>query len=355
MNLKESVKIPAVLERNLVLLVILLILLIGIVLRPLKEVMMPIIIAIFLSFLLKPLVIFLKRKKAPAFLAVLITLLILFIILNLLGMLVYSSVLSFIREFPHYERKFEDLYFTLIKQFHITHSDVKQFYFTDQWTGGSVNLLISYVFGSVFNFFSTFFLILIILAFLLFGEGNLTRKAAMVFRGRVNYEKMLKRINFQVFSYLLTKTVISFLTGLAAGLILAIYGVDFPIMWGFLTFLLNFIPNLGSIVATVLPCLQSMIQFGDLSRPLWILFTLSFLQMVMGNILDPMFTGQNMNMSPVTVLISLIFWGWMWGIQGMFIAVPLTSIIMIVCENIPSLRFVAILMSNKEDELLFED
>lgn len=337
------------------LLVILLVLLIGVVLRPLKDVMVPIIIAIFLSFLLKPLVIFLKHKKIHGYLAVTITLLALLIVLQLLGMLIYSSALSFIREFPNYERKFEDLYFSLIKQFSLSHQNIKEYYLTDEWTGGSFNHLINYLFGSVLNFFSTFFLILVILAFLLFGEGNLTRKAAVAFRGRMNYELMLKRINYQVFSYLLTKTVISFLTGLAAGIILAIYGVDFPIMWGFLTFLLHFIPNLGSIVATVLPCLQSTVQFGDMSRPLWILMTLTFLQMVMGNILDPMFTGQNMNMSPVTVLISLIFWGWMWGVQGMFIAVPLTAIIMIVCENIPSLRFVAILMSNKEDELHFED
>jgi AI-2 transport protein TqsA len=122
--------------------------------------------------------------------------------------------------------------------------------------------------------------------------------------------------------------------------------VEFALVWGMLTFLLNFIPTIGSFVAVLLPLGVAFFQFSDhLIMLFWLALILIAIQFTIGNLVDPRVVGKSLNLSPLVVLFSLIFWGWLWGIIGMFLAVPLAVIAKIIFENIDSLRFLSVLMS----------
>ncbi len=151
----------------------------------------------------------------------------------------------------------------------------------------------------------------------------------------------------QISRYLYIKLMLSLLTGALVWGVLRVMGVDFPITWAVLAFLLNFIPTVGSIVATVPPVLLALVQFYP---NLWmagaVLLVLALIQQVIGNFVEPKLMGENLNLSPVVILLSLVFWGWLWGITGALLSVPIAAAIKIVCENIEMLQPISVLMGS---------
>ena len=143
------------------------------------------------------------------------------------------------------------------------------------------------------------------------------------------------------------KVVISAASGVLFYLSAIISGMDFPLVFGVLAFLLNFIPTIGSIVVTVGATFVAAVQF----LPMWskvfvIFFAFLVIQMILGNVIDPKLQGVRLNLSPLVILIMLSLWGYVWGIVGMFLAVPITSVIQLICANIPTMRPIAILLSS---------
>ena len=122
--------------------------------------------------------------------------------------------------------------------------------------------------------------------------------------------------------------------------------LDFVIFSALLIFILNFIPNIGSFIATLFPILIGLINYGFSLRVLLVATGLVLTQFIIGNIIEPKITGKNLNLSPIVILISLIFWGWTWGIVGMILAVPLTSAVKIIFEHIEVLKPIANLISS---------
>ncbi len=144
--------------------------------------------------------------------------------------------------------------------------------------------------------------------------------------------------------FLWVRTIIGAITGVAVGLWLWIMGVDFAFLWGLLAFLLNYIPNIGSILAVIPPSLLALLQYNT-SHALITIGGLTVIQQVVGNYVDPRMQGKVLSVSPLLLLLSLILWGWVWGISGMFLAVPLTVAIVIACLNVPALKPLAMLVS----------
>ena len=157
----------------------------------------------------------------------------------------------------------------------------------------------------------------------------------------------MDRVNQSVQQYLGLKTLISLLTGVVVAIVLSLFGVDFALLWGTLVFILNFVPTIGSIVATVPPIAITFFQFGSISKTLIVAVLLIATQLIVGNILEPKMMGRGLNLSPMVVLLSLIFWGWVWGIPGMLLSVPLTAAIRIGMEQLDSTRTVAALISSE--------
>jgi predicted PurR-regulated permease PerM len=134
---------------------------------------------------------------------------------------------------------------------------------------------------------------------------------------------------------------------MVAGL-LKIAGLEFPLVWGMIQFILNFIPNIGSIATGVAAGVFALLQFWPSPQPVIIVALIMLgTNMIIGNILEPKIMGDNLGLSPIVVLVSLVAWGWIWGFAGMILAVPMTVIIRIICENIPSLEPVSILLASQ--------
>ena len=126
-----------------------------------------------------------------------------------------------------------------------------------------------------------------------------------------------------------------------------IIGLDFPIVWGFLAFIMNFIPIFGSVISVGLTTIFSLIQFyPSWGKTLFILIFMTTINIVIGNIIEPRIEGKNLGISPVAILISLSIWGYIWGFTGMLLAVPLTVIIKIICENLEYTKSFAIILGN---------
>ena len=201
-------------------------------------------------------------------------------------------------------------------------------------------------------------LIFLYLMFLILERATILPKLAVALpenKGKQLID-IVGRMNRQTSKYLLLKVLISGATGVMFYITSILAGVDFPLVWGVLAFLLNFIPTIGSIVVTVLAIFIAMVQFmPDWGRIVFVALLYIAIEMILGNIIDPKLQGVQLNISPLVILVSLAVWGYVWGPVGMFLAVPLTSMIQVVCSNIQALKPIAVILSSgtgyaKEEE-----
>ena len=159
--------------------------------------------------------------------------------------------------------------------------------------------------------------------------------------------KIIASIIHRVNYYLLVKTVVSVITGVMVYLVAIFFDLNLAVAIGVLTFVLNYIPNVGSIVATGLVALVAFVQTGDPTTTTIIFFLCGAIQFVNGNIIDPMMMGRALRLSSFGIIISLAFWSAVWGIPGMFLSVPIMVMLLVVCSHIPALRPIAILLSRE--------
>ncbi len=171
--------------------------------------------------------------------------------------------------------------------------------------------------------------------------ANLSDDPARVARIR----QVIEAINRRIGSYLALKTLISLLLGLVSYGVMRLFGLEFAALWAVLTGFLNFVPYVGSVLGVVLPVLMTLVQFEDLGLVLTMLLSLTTVQFVIGNFLDPYVMGNSLNLSPFAILISLAVWSELWGVPGAFLAVPITAILTIVFSEFPGTRPIAVLLS----------
>lgn len=152
----------------------------------------------------------------------------------------------------------------------------------------------------------------------------------------------------QVRRYLLVRTALGVLSGLAYGLWLLVFGIDYVFVWGMLAFLLNYIPTFGSLVAGALPVLLAFTQ-KDAGTAIGIGVGILVIEQIIGNYIDPRLQGRQLSISPLVVLFALLVWGWIWGVAGALLAVPMTVLIMVTFAHIPALRPLALFLSNERD------
>ncbi len=335
----------------LVLLGVVAVFVLGVILLNLRAVLLPFFVALLLSFIFQPVVLYLKSKKIPTAVSLIAVLFSLALVLFLVGLLVYSSARSFNNAWDaQYKNRIESIIAdsdgTIKELGESLGVDMAQIEASDIFQASTVTSMVSTGVGSLFSSVGNIFLVILFMLFILAGSGDLGEKIKHAYPDEVadRLGGVTKNISKQVRQYLAAKTLVSAITGFLIFLVLWILGVDFPVFWGFLAFLLNFIPNIGSLVAVIFPFLVSLLQFDTLTIPILALIFMQVVQTVMGNVVDPKLMAFSLNLSPLLVLVSLIFWGWLWGIVGMILAVPLTATIKIIFENIEPLRPVAVLM-----------
>lgn len=198
----------------------------------------------------------------------------------------------------------------------------------------------------------TVFLVVIYAGFLMGERGTFPRKVAAALRDESSAEKALRvvtDINTQISQYLAVKTLINAILGVISYGILWLLDVDFALFWAITIALLNYIPYVGSYVGVAFPVLLSLGQFASIQTTLILLALLVAAQTYVGNVLEPRWIGRHLNMSPFVVLVALAVWGALWGIPGAILAIPMTSILIIVTGSFESTRFVAVLLSERAD------
>ena len=218
--------------------------------------------------------------------------------------------------------------------------------------GFNFSSMLSLAVSSVSAVFSNGILTLLYLIFILIESSSFKEKLQMMYpnqREKKRVDAIIDSINKSMSRYITLKTITSFLTGFLSYIVLRIIGVDFAIFWAYLIFLLNFIPTIGSLIATIFPVLLAFAQFGTWIHPTIVLIAVSSIQVLVGNVLEPRLMGNSLNVSPLVVLVSLAFWGWLWGVVGMIISVPITIMLIIVSAQFDSMRWLAIVLSSKGD------
>lgn len=195
-------------------------------------------------------------------------------------------------------------------------------------------------------------LVLLYVLFFLVEQQTFPRKLRVLgldMRHSTRFSRTLAEINAAMRTYLGVKTVTSIATAVLSFVVFTIIGLDYALFWAFLIFLFNFVPTIGSITATALPALLALVQFDTLTPFLVVVFGVTAVQILVGNIIEPRLMGSSLNISPLVVVLTLILWSMLWGIVGMLLSVPITVAIIIICAQFDQTRPIAILLSRNGD------
>ena len=309
------------------------------------NVFIPLVIAWFILQMLRPVIKIGKTLRLNAWLNVALV----FSILACVGLIGFkfaaAQVVEFANVYTLYSDKLIDWFINLMQILSVPPEAVKNF----NWMGilrDNAKNISSVIIAMSSKFVMTF----VFLMFMLIEAPYLDDKIEKAFgHNAKRVKKILSTISEQVSRYLGTLALISFATGICAWVVLEMFGVQLAAGWGVLTFLLNFIPTVGSIIATIPPVIMAIIQFSPgLFKPAMVLLSLAAIQITIGNIITPKVVGDRLGVSPVVILLSLLLWGMIWGIPGALLSTPIISIIKIVCENIPGMHSIAVLIGSGE-------
>ena len=315
------------------------------VLHVASNMFIPLVIAWFVLQVLRPVVKIATRLHLNTWLKITLV----FSVLAIIGIagfkFIASQVVEFAQVYSLYSDKLSEWFEHVMEVFGVPAEAVE----TYDWLGMLRNNLKD-ISSLIIALSTKFVLTFVFLMFMMLEAPTLDDKINKAFgknSGRVR--KILSSISEQVSQYLSTLTLISFATGVCAWLVLTFFEVKLAAGWGVLTFLLNFIPTVGSIVATIPPVVMAIIQFSPgLLKPLLVLLSLTAIQQIIGNFITPKVMGDRLGVSPVMILLSLLLWSMIWGIPGALLSTPIISIVKIVCENIPVLKVIAILIGSGE-------
>ena len=323
---------------------LLLVVLVTLILQSLSFLFIPLCFAILACYALGIPLDFLKRFRLPGFVRIILVVGLVLLFIYMLGKLVVLNVADFQAQLPAYETKFWEYADIILSRFDISRVQANEamdaFLSKIKQSGFSFPRLVQNLSGSFFSFLGNVLWVVLFMAFILAERESFTKRLVNQL-GRENAEPILKslqQINNSVQQYLGLKTLISFLTGALVTIVLTIAGVDFALLWGVLTFILNFIPTIGSIVATLPPIAITLFQSASISKTLVIAILLLCIQFLVGNVLEPKLMGRGLNLSPLVVLFSLIFWGWLWGPIGLLLAVPIMAVFKAMSEHIDGIR-----------------
>lgn len=317
---------------------------VGAVLKAAQSVILPLMVAWLLSYLVAPIINYLKTHKVPLSISIACVLVVFAGVCYLVGTFLFSSGLDFAASYGTYERKLLAMLDGLEQRLRLP-ADVDLGY-NLLWKIGTY---VDDVAKSFLLFLSNLIMVIIFLVFLLLGKPyfNAKLKLALSPKNAQRVTGILTSVSRQFGRYLSCMFVISLTTGVLVTMALRIIGVDFAVTWGGLAFVLNFIPTVGSIIASIPPILVALVQFSpDIWPAIITAASLLTIQMVIGNGIAPKLLGDTLNLSPVVVLLSLLFWYWLWGPIGAILSVPIAAVIKIVCDTVEPLNPIGILMGS---------
>ena len=311
-----------------------------------SPILVPILLSLFIATISAPPLLWLERKGLPTILALLVVIGFVSAVGLLLVILVGASLSEFQNQLPIYEQRLDSLFINinnfatglgLTFQF----SDLSSAVNPESIATG-VGKLVNEVGGLIANAF----LIFLTVIFILFEISTLPMKLEKIFSRSTGSIERLTGFKRSLQRYLVIKSLTSLATGLLVWLLLTFLGIDFAVLWAVLAFFLNFVPNIGSIIAAIPAVLVALLQVSS-GTALWVAIGYFAINSVIGTVVEPRVAGRHLGLSPLVVFLSLVFWGWILGPVGMFLSVPLTMMVRLVAESNQNMRWIAVILSDR--------
>lgn len=312
------------------------------------EIVVPFLLALFIAIICSPVIKLMTARKVPLWLAISLLLLLFLSAFLFLAGLINSTVKEFTLSIPQYKILLQE---KVIYWVHLAHSYNLPISISrenvQEWFDPTV--LMNFLSRLLLNFsgiVSNIFILLLVVVFMLFEAPTAKHKLAVAMSGNndpLAMENQINRVLQGVISYLGVKTTVSLLTGILVWLLLMLADVQYAVLWGTLSFLLNYIPNIGSILAAV-PIVVQVLLLNTFPQALSVIAGIIAINMAVGNVLEPKMMGKTLGLSTLVVFLSLLFWGWLLGTVGMLLSVPLTMAVKIALEASPlTLRYAILL------------
>ena len=314
-----------------------------------SAIMVPFFLSVFIAIACSPVINWATAHKIPRWASIFLVILIILVFGFLLAGLVGQSLTDFKENLPEYRAKLDNEFAWVVDKLATYNIHINRELITEHFDPGTAMSVATNFISGMGGVLSNLFLILLTVIFMLFEADSMPSRLHTALADPEMKMKHVDRFIQSVNSYLAIKTVVSLATGLIIGLWLYVMGVDHFLLWGVLAFLLNYIPNIGSIIAAVPAVLIAFVQFGAGSAGLAALGFVA-VNMVMGNMVEPRLMGRGMGLSTLVVFLSLVFWGWLLGSVGMLLSVPLTMVVKIALESREESKWLALLLSSNAEQ-----
>ena len=320
----------------------------------------PLVIAILVWFIINQVKlsiekIKIKGKVMSSFLSTALAFLLITIVSFILGKLVISNLESILLKMPTY---MDELNSSLEND--RTSNEYNYLEYVENVIASiDVSAIATLAISSITDFIASFLMVLVYVIFFLLEDSTQRGKLTKLFPNKEKeftvFIQNLSRIKDAINSYLWSKTLISLITAGISWIILYFMKVEYAVLWAFLIFVFNFIPYIGPLISSFLPSVFTFIVSADVMQFIYVFAAMGVVQVILGNFIEPMLMGKGSNLGPVAVVISLAFWGMIWGIVGMVLAIPITSIFVIILSQYQSTRFIAILLSERGDIISMDE
>jgi AI-2 transport protein TqsA len=318
-----------------------------------KGIILPLILAIFLWFIIKEIRDFMDKAewiktKIPRAIKTVIASIVILFIIGFISNLIISNVQDLYNEAPEYQENLEKVATQIETKFGLNIGEnINNFIVDIDLTSIGKNLLDSFS-----ELFSSAFMILLYLIFILMEETSFLNKLKAIYEKPNEFEdvnKLLIEIDKSLSKYISIKTLLSLITAVSSFAVIKLIGIDFAFFWAACIFILNFIPSIGSLIATLFPAIMALVQYGgtDFTPFILVVLFVGIIQLLVGNFLEPKMMGNSLNISSLVVILSLSVWGAIWGIIGMILSVPITVMMILIFSKIKGTKDVAILLSEK--------
>lgn len=307
--------------------------------------MVPFLLAIFIAILTTPLMNWLTTKKIPTTLAALLIIVLIIVVAVLIGSFIGSSINDFYGDLPLYEAKLKEQLVHLAMWLKGIDIELNVDELLTYFDPSTAMKMVGKVFAGLGGVLANTFLILFTVIFILLESSTFAGKARRAFGEETSTIQAFTRFSESVQKYLLIKTWMSLGTGATAGILCWILGVEYAVLWALMAFLLNYVPNIGSIIAAVPAALIALVQLG-VAEMLILMSGYVVINVIFGNVVEPKLMGRSLGLSTLVVFVSLVFWGWILGPVGMLLSVPLTMVMKIALEETVRYRWLAILLGH---------
>lgn len=310
-----------------------------------SPIVVPLVLSAFIAVICNPVIDWMSKYRVPRLLAVLILMVLILLAGFWLTSVVGSSITEFSTQLPHYQSQLIEHFSWGIDKLQALNINITRKQIMSYFDPGVAFSMTTNMLSGIGNVMANLFLIVLTIVFMLIEAPTFAKKLHFAFDnpgiGLQQMDKFLHSVN----RYMVIKSLLSLSTGIVIGVGLYFIGVDYALLWGVIAFLFNYIPNIGSIIAAVPAVLLAFIQLGTgEAGAATLLYIVT--NTVIGNIIEPKYTGRGVGLSTLVVFLSLIFWGWLLGTVGMLLSVPLTMVVKIALEYSESGKWLSILLSD---------